>query len=60
MTDGESVVVEWTDATGTAWQICRWYSRKRQQWEAAIESKARDTWFRRETMVIDSPEVFDQ
>jgi hypothetical protein len=60
VSDSESVVVEWTDATGTTWRVCRSYSVKRQQWEAAIESKARDTWFRRETMVLDGPEVFDQ
>lgn len=59
MTASESVVVEWTDATGTIWRVVRSYSRKRQQWEAAIESQARETWFRRETMVIDGPEVFE-
>lgn len=60
MSDSESVVVEWSDATSTTWRVVRSYSRKREQWEAAIESKTRDTWFRRETMVIDGPEVFDQ
>jgi hypothetical protein len=60
MTDSESVVLEWTDATGTTWRVVRSYSYKRQQWEAVIESKARDTWFQREIMVIDGPEVFDQ
>ena len=60
MSDSENVVLEWTDVTGTTWRVVRSYSYKRQQWEAVIKSKARDTWFRRETMVLDGPEVFDQ
>jgi hypothetical protein len=52
-------VLRWTDATGTTWRICRTYSRTRQQWEATIASKARDTWFERQRMVLDDAEVFE-
>lgn len=60
MSASESIVLEWVDATGTTWRVCRSYSQQRQQWEAVIASKAHDTWFRRERMVIDGPEVFNQ
>lgn len=60
MSDNRTVVLRWTDATGTVWRVCRGYSRTRQQWEATIESKARETWFRREKMFLDGPEVFSQ
>jgi hypothetical protein len=58
-TDARDVLLQWTDATGTTWRVSRTYSWKRQQWEAAIASKARDTWFERERMVLDEKEVFE-
>lgn len=52
-------VLRWTDATGTTWRITRQYARQRQQWEATIATKTRDTWFERERMVLDDKEVFE-
>lgn len=55
----KDVVLRWTDASGTCWRVYRQYSRTRQQWEATIASKARETWFVRERMVLDDKEVFE-
>lgn len=60
MTDAdETTVIEWEDASGQRWRVVRWYSPQRQQWEACIDSHAGTTWHRRESMVIDGPEVFE-
>ena len=57
--DTGELMLGWTDATGTTWRITRHYSRTRQQWEATIASKARDTWFERQRMVLDDKGVFE-
>lgn len=57
--DASDVLLRWTDATGTTWRIERAYSLTRQQWEATIATKVRDTWFERQRMILDDKEVFE-
>lgn len=59
MSEREDTVLQWTDATGTTWRICRSYSRTRQQWEATIASKACETWFERQRMILTDKEAFE-
>jgi hypothetical protein len=60
MSERGETLLRWTDATGTIWRISRRYVRCRQQWEAEIESKSRETWLVRYRMVLDAKEVFER